>query len=213
MRSLLPPNSAPLVHALEDVAAERIDAIPVPLRELWDPWVCPLALLPWLAWALSVDEWGDAWPESAKRQVVAESIQVHLHKGTRGSVQDALAALGVTVDLTEWFEQSPPGERGTMRLTAWVKQILTSEDAVLTARLYAQLKRAVDALKRGSIHYDLRVGAAFENGLGIASVMAGSQVAQQDAAVIQAPLASLVTMGVAASASGVSVARFSMQAV
>ena len=212
MSNLLPPNSPPLVDAIDEVTAERIDAIPVPLRDLWNPWSCPIELLPWLAWSLSVDEWEEDWPESVKRQVVADSIQVHFHKGTRGAVEDALAVLGITVDLTEWFDQSPPGQRGTMQLTAWVNQNLTGEDAVMTPRLYEQLKRAVDAVKRGSIHYDFRVSAAFKNGLSVASVMAGSQVTQQAATAIQEPLASLSTVGVATTTSSVTVARFSMEA-
>lgn len=212
MSNLLPPNTPALVHAFDGISAERIDAIPLPLRDLWNPWVCPIELLPWLAWALSVDEWEENWPEQVKRQVVAKSIQVHLHKGTYGAVEDAIAVLGIRVDLSEWFDQSPPGQRGTMQLTAWVNQNLTGEDAVMTPELYEQLKRAVDAVKRCGIHYDFRVGAAYENRIGMASAIGGSQVAQRSVNAIQAPLSSLTSMGLAATASSLSVARFSMEA-
>lgn len=93
--SLLPPNASSLERALEAVAAERIEAIEVErLRALWTPADCPAPLLPWLAWALSVDEWDGAWPEATQRAVIAASIDVHRHKGTVAAVRRALAAAG-----------------------------------------------------------------------------------------------------------------------
>ncbi|MDC7787366.1 phage tail protein I [Rhodoplanes sp. TEM] len=52
------------------------------LRTLWDPWTCPAAQLPLLAWAWSVDIWNPAWPEHRKRQVIAESPAFHEAKTT-----------------------------------------------------------------------------------------------------------------------------------
>ena len=49
-------------------------AVPVPNRQLWNPWTCPVGILPWLAWALKVDEWDAAAPEDRKRQIIADSI-------------------------------------------------------------------------------------------------------------------------------------------
>jgi hypothetical protein len=56
--ALLPPTSTPFEFAMGRASGEGLP-LPVPLRELWDPWTCPMALLPWLAWALSVDIWDD----------------------------------------------------------------------------------------------------------------------------------------------------------
>jgi phage tail P2-like protein len=66
----------------------------IPNPHLWNPATCPAALLPWLAWALSVDEWDDAWTEATKRAVIAASVEVHRRKGTVGSIKKALAAAG-----------------------------------------------------------------------------------------------------------------------
>ncbi|WP_111360793.1 phage tail protein I, partial [Rhodoplanes elegans] len=52
------------------------------LRTLWDPWTCPEAQLPLLAWAWSVDVWKTGWPLHRKRQVVAESRAFHEAKTT-----------------------------------------------------------------------------------------------------------------------------------
>lgn len=93
MTSLLPPNSTPQERAIE-AATARVGDVPVPVDTLWSPERCPAALLPWLAWSLSVDTWEATWPETVKRQVIAASFAVHQRKGTVWSVREALAAAG-----------------------------------------------------------------------------------------------------------------------
>jgi len=90
---LLPSNANEHEHALDDATA-RIGAVPVEIVTLWNPQTCPAALLPWLAWALSVDEWDETWTETQKRDTVAASYAVHSHKGTPYAVKQALRALG-----------------------------------------------------------------------------------------------------------------------
>lgn len=51
---LLPPSASGFMRSTEQ-ASTRLDAIPVDLRKLWNSDECPVALLPYLAWALSVD--------------------------------------------------------------------------------------------------------------------------------------------------------------
>lgn len=68
---------------------------PVDNALLWNPATCPAALLPWLAWALSVDEWDNGWTESTKRAVVAASFALHRKKGTVGSIRRALQTAGL----------------------------------------------------------------------------------------------------------------------
>lgn len=113
--SLLPPNATPLERALE-AATLRIDAIPVPLRTLWNPDTIPVQLLPWLAWGLSVDNWDPAWTEARKRAVVAASIDVHQHKGTVGAMLTALSALDYNASLIEWWQSAPPAAPYTFRI-------------------------------------------------------------------------------------------------
>lgn len=90
---LLPPGSSPLENTLEQ-AQGGIDAVPVPLSTLFDPARCPAGLLPWLAWAVSVDVWDATWSERTKRQVIAQSVEVHRRKGSVGSVKRAIQAAG-----------------------------------------------------------------------------------------------------------------------
>ena len=93
MSDLLPPNRTPLEQALDRTTA-RLGDVPVPLKDLWSPQRCPLAVLPWLAWALSVDEWDENWPEERKREVMASSIELHRYKGSVWSVREALRRIG-----------------------------------------------------------------------------------------------------------------------
>lgn len=92
--SILPATSTPAERAVE-AALARTDALPVPVRDLWNPATCPVALLPWLAWAFSVDEWQPDWSDSAKRAVIASAVFVHRHKGTVGSILAAIVATGL----------------------------------------------------------------------------------------------------------------------
>ena len=50
---LLPTGSSLLEVAAAEACAD-IEKMPVPLRQLWNAQTCPVALLPYLAWALSL---------------------------------------------------------------------------------------------------------------------------------------------------------------
>ncbi len=107
--SLLPPISGELERAIEQVAA-RATGLHVPLRDLLNPGTCPEALLPFLAWFFSVDEWQPAWDVPTKRGVIAASLSVHLTKGTPGSLRLLLDAVGFPgAVVTEWFDTPSPG--------------------------------------------------------------------------------------------------------
>lgn len=113
--SLLPHNATALEHKLAQVGARATD-LPIILRSLWNPETCPLNLLPWLAWAWSVDDWDDSWTERQKRDTVAAALAVQRIKGTIGAVKRALGALGMPVRIQEWFAQTPVGQPYTFRL-------------------------------------------------------------------------------------------------
>lgn len=113
---LLPDSATHFERELAALSAE-LDAIdPIVIETLWDAWRCPAALLPWLAWALSVDVWEDGWPETLKRQTIADSPDYHRIKGTVQAVMAALALAQRPVELTEWGDQVPTGRRGTSRI-------------------------------------------------------------------------------------------------
>ncbi len=196
--SILPPSASELERDLE-LALARIEQVEIPIATLWNPWECPLEVLPFLAWALSVDVWRSDWPEVVKRRVVAGSLSVHRIKGTRPAVENALLDLGVKVDLVEWFEKMPEGEPGTFELTAWANENLTpSESTFLNDKLYEQVKLAVDNSKNTRSHYTFKVGARLDSGIAVG--MAGTSFAatcRRDAMVEQSTLTGRSGVGVA----------------
>lgn len=167
--SLLPPNATKLERDLETLLAHSND-LPVAIKTLWDPWTCPASLLPWLAWANSVDDWQESWPEQIKRRVVADAFEVHRYKGTPYSVQKALDSLGVQIDIFEWWESSGSGQPGTMTVSALLNENITgSGDGLINAQMLRLITRAIDNSKRGSIHYELELGIYFNETLGVAA--------------------------------------------
>lgn len=92
--TLLPAASTPLERAIDQAAAARLAAIPALVTSLWNADTCPAELLPYLAWALSVDEWNDGWGVEKKRAIIKESRVIHQHKGTLSAIKRALTAIG-----------------------------------------------------------------------------------------------------------------------
>jgi phage tail P2-like protein len=142
---LLPPNATPLERALE-AATLRIDAIPVPLRTLWNPDTIPAPLLPWLAWGLSVDDWDTAWTEPQKRAVVAASIRVHQHKGTVGAMLTALAALDYSAQLIEWHQSAPQQPPYTFKIR------VTLDARGIIDGIWGEVERTALAAKNARSH-------------------------------------------------------------
>ncbi|QCR37051.1 phage tail protein I [Nissabacter sp. SGAir0207] len=140
---LLPASSSALEVAAATACAE-IARIPVPLRTLWNAQTCPVDLLPYLAWAWSVDRWDANWPESTKRAVVADSAYVHRHKGTIGALRRVVEPLGYLIRITEWWQthETP----GTFRLDVGVL------DTGITETMYHELERLIADAKPCSRH-------------------------------------------------------------
>ncbi|MGC5887864.1 phage tail protein I [Ralstonia pseudosolanacearum] len=138
--TLLPPNATPLERRAAQAGA-RIERVPVPLRDLWNPATCPAELLPFLAWSFSVDRWNPAWPLATKRAVTAASYFVHRKKGTIGALRRAVEPLGYLIRVIEWWQTNPPGPRGSFRLDVGVLQTGIDE------AMYAELERLIDDAK------------------------------------------------------------------
>lgn len=128
MSDLLPASAKEAERALS-LAIARAGDVSVVIREVWNPDTCPLEILPWLAWAFSVDEWDANWSEIQKRETIKQSISVHKFKGTIGAVRDALRSLGYPVELQEWFRQTPQGDPYTFGLRLDIDQVGISEAA------------------------------------------------------------------------------------
>lgn len=111
--ALVPSNHRHRERALA-AALEPLRAIdPAAIETLWDAWRCPAAMLPFLAYALSVDFWDDNWDEVTKRQTIADAPDYHRRKGILAAVEAAAGSAGLPASITEWFDRLPEGRRGT----------------------------------------------------------------------------------------------------
>lgn len=183
-RHLLPNNRTALEAGVANAGTIELDT--APLRGLADSARCPATLLPWLAWAMSVESWDDALNDKQRRELIRQSIPIHKHKGTAGAVRRAMAALGVTVEFQEWRDYG--GAPYTFRLTAWANDNhAPDQKQVLSADLYRRLRRVVDDAKNERSHYEFRLGARFDQALTMASVTRASAVRREAAKCLPAP--------------------------
>lgn len=110
MSSLLPHNTTALERAAEqsDALIERARA---PLQTIWDAERAPPQLLPWLAWAVGVDDWDTDWSNQQKRAAIDQAIPIRRKRGTVWAVRRTLEALGYTgVEILEHARQSAEWE-------------------------------------------------------------------------------------------------------
>lgn len=132
---------------LEQQAAEAcavISDLSVPLRDLWNPWRCPVKFLPYLAWAFSVDRWEETWSETVKRQAVSDAFWIHQRKGTIAAVRRVIETLGYSMTLQEWWEVADPA--GTFSLE------IDLNDIGITESMIKELERIIGDAKPVSRH-------------------------------------------------------------
>ncbi len=161
--SLLPPNATAQERAIE-AATARAASVSTPLRDLWNPDTCPAALLPWLAWALSIDAWKDYWPEYVKRARVRAAIEIQRRKGTAQSVREVVQAFGGQVSLREWWEQTPRGRPHTFDMVL----TLTGEGGgTASAQFVSDVIAEVERTKPVRSHFTFTQGVNALGGVGI----------------------------------------------
>lgn len=141
--SLLPPSSTAWMRSAEGAAA-RLSAITVALRTLWTPTTCPVDLLPYLAWALSVERWDKDWPVERKIAAIQQSYWLHRRKGTRAAVRRVIEGMGFSATFAEWFDVGD--EPGTFRLEVDVNEV------GLTPKTLDELNRLIGDAKPVSRH-------------------------------------------------------------
>ncbi|WP_092472936.1 phage tail protein I [Pseudomonas sp. NFACC24-1] len=137
---LLPSNSTPLERQAAQALAQ-IQRVPIPLRTLYSPDRCPLPLLPYLAWAFSVDRWDSKWTEAAKRAAIRSAYYIHSRKGTIGSLRRVVEPLGYLIEIIEWWQTVPVGPRATFKLKVGVL------DTGITEEMYQELTWLIDDAK------------------------------------------------------------------
>ena len=139
-RSLLPPNATPFERAMEAAARQPLD---VPIPNLWSAMECPVALLPYLAWALGVEDWDSAWPEAVQRLAVADAFRIHREKGTLAGLKRLLGNAGAEHE----YSERPAG----VPMTALLR--IFNSNAVYLPDITA----AIGRVKRASLDLDIEL--------------------------------------------------------
>lgn len=160
--SLLPPGSTSLECALEQTAALLLD-IPAPIRDVWSPGNCPVELLPWLAWGLSLDSWSTDWSEAIKRARVRSAIPVARKKGTAQSVRAVVAGFGGSVAIREWWQTLPRGDPHTFSLVLNLDQAGAPASAAFVDQVIAEVTR----VKPARSHFTFTQGITARGGIGL----------------------------------------------
>ncbi|HBM2977760.1 TPA: phage tail protein I [Klebsiella michiganensis] len=137
------PGSS-LLEQRAAAACASISDLPVSLRDLWNPWKCPVKFLPYLAWAFSVDRWEETWSETEKRQAVSDAFWIHQRKGTVAAVRRVIETLGYSMTLQEWWMVADPA--GTFRLE------IDLNDIGITESMIKELERIIGDAKPVSRH-------------------------------------------------------------
>lgn len=162
MADLLPPSASPESRQRAEVMA-RLSEIPVPVRHMWNPQAVPAPFLPYLAWAMSVDYWNPDWDEATKRRVIAASWDTHAYKGTIHAIEEAVATLGFSIELEEWF-QNERRRRGTFGVHVQV----VPGSPTLTTATQRDIEEAIIRAKRASQHHDMWADVELRADTGVA---------------------------------------------
>lgn len=162
MPRLLPPRSTDLERALE-AAASAVLEVPTPIRSVWSPEDCPIELLPWLAWGLSLDNWATEWPEAIKRARVRSALAIARRKGTADAVRQVVASFGGSVAIREWWQTTPRGEPYTFDLV----MNLERNDAPASAAFVDQVIAEVSRAKPVRSHFTFTQGINFAARVGL----------------------------------------------
>lgn len=107
--TILKPNATEHDRALEQAIRKGKPDL-TPVATLMNPDTCPMHLLGWLAWSVSVDVWDPEWSEATKRAVIRNSIDVHRRKGTIGSVRRAVESILDDIEIIERAGDLAPHE-------------------------------------------------------------------------------------------------------
>lgn len=149
VNKLLPPSATLHEQNIAAVNARLSDIDISAVNKLWNADTCPVALLPWLAWAEQVPEWSSSWSEATQRSSIKAIRSVRRKRGTTGAVIQALNALNLGVELEEWFNQAPQGTPGTFKLNVQLS------DTGLTQEEQNSIERVVNYAKNTRSHWDV----------------------------------------------------------
>lgn len=110
--------------------------------------------------------WRDTWPVDLKRSVAKQIIAQKARMGTLSAVRLALESLGTAVVIKEWWEESPPAEAHTFKITVALSDI----EGTLTSEMQEDCFALLDDAKPVRSHYTFTLSIAQKGGVQLGSV-------------------------------------------
>jgi len=162
-KSLLPINASQLLKDLESssLKATSLEALN---RYITNPDLAPDNILPWLAWAVSVDDWSDNWPKVIKREMIKNSISLHQIKGTKRAIKKALEIIGVAGEIALWWELNPRMTPHSFNIIAYLNDnINEGTDVIIGLDTQQKLINLIENVKPARSHFNFKLGARFES--------------------------------------------------
>lgn len=92
-RFLLPSSATKLERDIVAASGE-VFGLDVEIVRQLDPMNCDADMLPYLAWAWSIDFWDADWPEIKQRNVIANAVHLHRIKGTMAGIREYVRIAG-----------------------------------------------------------------------------------------------------------------------
>ena len=174
MTGIAPETASAVERGMDETSAARVAALPASLPQTaWDASRIPAAWLPVLAWALSVDLWDPDWSAERQRAAIADAYAQHRLKGTPAGLKRALDHVGAIYDLIE----RPQGDR--FRISVRVRNLAT-----VTIPSLQRLGRAIDRMKRASVHVSLEADAGAQADIPVAAGAGAAVVAPTTARLV-----------------------------
>jgi len=136
--SLLPSNRSEWATALSETGAARYPLPAELVASVWSPADCPVHILPYLAWALSVDLWDDTWPETLKREACRRALELHRLKTTLAGIKAHVEFTGAEVR-----KVTRPPANGFMYAAMTPEQRTAWLDSLPQIRIYPFYNKAV----------------------------------------------------------------------
>ena len=175
LKSLLPVSASQLEVDLAQTFADMIDHFLIQsfgddrataIKYLWDPDHCPPQALPHLAVAFSVDTDITQFDIDQQRQLIKESFNVHVQKGTVGSIERIIESLGW--ELEELIEgRRDPVTNAVIRENGGWAQFSIKLNQVIPiaqAKAAAQLIQATAPISRRLVTVDFSSNPLFLDG-------------------------------------------------
>ena len=133
----------------------------------------PGGVLDHMAMQYDVSVWRDSWSVETKRSVLKNSLSDKRKRGTRGAVVAALASLGSSASIVEWWQESPRGTPHTFKIYATLPKT-----GGIDAEVQEDLIKMIDDAKPLRSHYDFILQQSVDGGVGVCAYIRPLTVAR-----------------------------------